>query len=165
MRNTAQGIRNPPKIGPESRLHSQSLEYSTWNPESVAWNPESKTLDFLQLCRSCPEGLSWLVAENNDMSLFKLFQYCSKKGLGTTVDFFSEQLLHDPFPYMGRWIQYPTKNDVKVMFTWQATRKLPIESWVITYVIRWSWKRGKKNGERQHWYWIISASGCFSLQL
>ena len=59
IRNTAQGIRNPPKIGPESKLHCQRLEYSTWNPESAAWNPESKTvLDFLQLCRSCPEGLS-----------------------------------------------------------------------------------------------------------
>ena len=49
-----------------------------------------------QLCRSCSWGLSWLVAENNDMSFFQLFQYCMGSGLGTIGDFSSEQLLHDP---------------------------------------------------------------------
>ena len=29
---------------PESKLHCQRLESSTWNPESTAWNPESKTV-------------------------------------------------------------------------------------------------------------------------
>ena len=39
--------------------------------------------------------LSWLVAENNDMSFFQLFQYCLESGLGTIGEFSSEQLLHD----------------------------------------------------------------------
>ena len=38
-----------------------------------------------------------MVAENNDMSFFELFQYCLGSGLGTIGDFSSEQLLHDPF--------------------------------------------------------------------
>ena len=50
-----------------------------------------------QLCRSCWEGLSWLVTENNDMLFFQLFQYCLGSGLGTIGDFFSEQLPHDPY--------------------------------------------------------------------
>ena len=50
-----------------------------------------------QLCWSCSqgEGLSWLVAENNDMSFFQPFQYCLGLGLGTIGDFSSEQLLND----------------------------------------------------------------------
>ena len=39
--------------------------------------------------------LSWLVAENNDMSFCQLFQYCLESGLGTIGEFSSEQLLHD----------------------------------------------------------------------
>ena len=50
----------------------------------------------VQLCRSCLEGLSWLAAENNDMSFFQLFQYCLGSGLGTIGDYSSEQLQHDP---------------------------------------------------------------------
>ena len=35
---------------PESKSYLQTLESSTWNPESTAWNPESKTvLDSLTL--------------------------------------------------------------------------------------------------------------------
>ena len=45
---------------------------------------------------SCSKGLSWLVAENNDMSFFQLFQYCLGSGLGTIGDYSSEQLLRDP---------------------------------------------------------------------
>ena len=48
---------------------------------------------------SCVEAackVSWLVAENNGMSFFELFQYCLGSGLGTIGDFFSAQLLHDP---------------------------------------------------------------------
>ena len=48
-----------------------------------------------QLCKSCSQGLFWLVVENNDMSFFQLFQYCLGSRLGTIGDFFSEQLLHD----------------------------------------------------------------------
>ena len=37
-----------------------------------------------------------MVAENDDMSFFELFQYCLGSGLGCIGDFSSEQLLHDP---------------------------------------------------------------------
>ena len=37
-----------------------------------------------------------MVAENNDMPFFELFQYCLVSGLGTIGDFSSEPLLHDP---------------------------------------------------------------------
>ena len=40
-----------------------------------------------------------MVAENNDLSFFQLFQYCLGSGLGTIGDFSSEQLLHDPKIY------------------------------------------------------------------
>ena len=38
IRNTAQGIRNPPTNdwNPESKFHRQKVESSTWNPESKA---------------------------------------------------------------------------------------------------------------------------------
>ena len=42
---TVQGIRNLSNDWiSESKFHWQSLEPSTWNPESTAWNPESKTV-------------------------------------------------------------------------------------------------------------------------
>ena len=45
FRNTVQGIRYPTKNwNPESKLHWQRLESSTWNLESTAWSPESKTV-------------------------------------------------------------------------------------------------------------------------
>ena len=31
-------------LNPESKFHWQTLECSTWNPESTAWNPQSKTV-------------------------------------------------------------------------------------------------------------------------
>ena len=49
-----------------------------------------------QLRRSCLEGLSWLAAENNDMSFFQLFQYCLGSGLDTIGDY-SESQGFDPF--------------------------------------------------------------------
>ena len=59
---------------------------------------DKKNLKSSRLARlwSCPEGLSWLVAENNDMAFFQLFQYCLRSGLGTIGDFSCEQGLHNP---------------------------------------------------------------------
>ena len=43
--NTTQGIRNPSNDwNPESKFHRQRLKSSAWNPESMAWSPESKTV-------------------------------------------------------------------------------------------------------------------------
>ena len=49
--NTAQGIRNLTNdCNPESTVHWQRPQSTTWNLESTAWNPESKTaLDSLTL--------------------------------------------------------------------------------------------------------------------
>ena len=46
VRNIAQGIRNSFNdwTSPESKVHWQRLESSSWNPESMACNPESKTV-------------------------------------------------------------------------------------------------------------------------
>ena len=50
VRNTAQAIRNPTNHrNPESKFHSQRLESSTWNPESMVWNLESKTVLDLEI--------------------------------------------------------------------------------------------------------------------
>ena len=71
IRNTAQEIRNPTNDwNPESAFYWQILKSSTWNPESIAWNPESKTvLDSLKggemrfLCPDSPVsfGKNWLI--------------------------------------------------------------------------------------------------------
>ena len=45
IRNTAQGIWNPTKEwNTESKFYWQRLQSSNWNPESMAWNPECKTV-------------------------------------------------------------------------------------------------------------------------
>ena len=45
IRNTGQRVRSPTNHwNPESRFHWLRLKSSTWNPESIAWNPESKTV-------------------------------------------------------------------------------------------------------------------------
>ena len=48
IQNTAQGIRNRTNDrNPESNLHWQRLESSTWNPQSTAWGPESIRLSWI----------------------------------------------------------------------------------------------------------------------
>ena len=42
--NFAYRIRNPQLWNPESKFSWQRLESSTWDPESMAWNAESKTV-------------------------------------------------------------------------------------------------------------------------
>ena len=88
----------------ETKLHTSITRYLTllhkWTLLSSGLPISSKKGNSkFELCRSCSLGLSWLVAENNDLSFFQLFQYCLGSGLGTIGDFSSEQLLHDPKIY------------------------------------------------------------------
>ena len=77
---SSQRIWNPTSYwNPESKFHSERLESSTWNPESMAWNPESKTVFHSLLCGDAFLNLltrHWLCRGYN-LSLFILpFQCC-----------------------------------------------------------------------------------------
>ena len=77
---SSQRIWNPTSDwNPESKFHSERLESSTWNPESMAWNPESKTVLDSLLCGDAFLNLlsrHWLCRGYN-LSLFILpFQCC-----------------------------------------------------------------------------------------
>ena len=57
--------------------------------------------NIIQWSRSCSSGLSWLVAENNDMSFFRLFQCCLGSGSGTTGDLPYWPILQRPESQFG----------------------------------------------------------------
>ena len=84
-----------------SSPQSESLEQATLE-EGLRVSYKTMFATTSQLCRAARKGLSWLVAENDDMSFFQLFQYCLGSGLGTIGDFSSDQLLHDPNKRTGK---------------------------------------------------------------
>ena len=69
IRNTAQGIRNPPKMGFQNP--------SSWNPKSTTWNPESKTV-------LVPLHSALLSFQDKIYSYFEKF--CRKKCAGDNLE-------------------------------------------------------------------------------
>ena len=57
-----------------------------------------------------------MIAENNNMSFFQVFQYCLGSGLGTIVDFSSEQLVHATEVKLGIFTSQSCNDGKEMMY-------------------------------------------------
>ena len=84
IRNTTQGIRNPPKMGFQNP--------STWNPKSTTWNPKSKTV-LVPLHSTLLSFQDKIYRLWNVLSILNWISYVEETLWWCNQRFFSEQAL------------------------------------------------------------------------